>query len=30
MDADADREPRTLEDMDREATWLVGFFEQSE
>ena len=30
MDADADREPKTLEDMEREAKWLAGFFEQSE
>jgi len=28
MDADADREPRTLEDMEREAKWLAGFFEE--
>ena len=27
MDADADREPRTLEDMEQEAKWLAGFFE---
>ena len=26
MDADADREPRTLEDMEQEAKWLAGFF----
>jgi len=30
MDADAEREPRTLEDMEQEAKWLAGFFEQSE
>jgi bis(5'-adenosyl)-triphosphatase len=28
MDADADREPRTLEDMEQEAKWLAGFFEE--
>ena len=28
MDADADREPRTLEDMEQEARWLAGFFEE--
>ena len=28
MDADADREPRTLDDMEREAKWLARFFEQ--
>ncbi|KAH9964159.1 HIT-like protein [Russula dissimulans] len=27
MDADAAREPRTLEDMEQEAKWLAGFFE---
>jgi bis(5'-adenosyl)-triphosphatase len=26
VDADEDRIPRTLEDMEREATWLRGFF----
>jgi bis(5'-adenosyl)-triphosphatase len=28
VDADADREPRTLEDMEQEAKWLAGFFEE--
>lgn len=28
MDADADREPRTLEDMEQEAKWLARFFEE--
>jgi bis(5'-adenosyl)-triphosphatase len=28
MDADAAREPRTLEDMEQEARWLAGFFEE--
>jgi bis(5'-adenosyl)-triphosphatase len=27
VDADALREPRTLEDMEQEAKWLAGFFE---
>jgi len=27
MDADAAREPRTLEDMEQEARWLARFFE---
>jgi len=27
VDADAMREPRTLEDMEQEAKWLAGFFE---
>ena len=27
VDADADREPRTLEDMEQEAKWLANFFE---
>lgn len=26
VDADEDRLPRTLEDMEQEATWLKGFF----
>ena len=30
MDADAAREPRTHEDMEREAKWLAGFFEADE
>jgi bis(5'-adenosyl)-triphosphatase len=28
MDADAAREPRALEDMEREAKWLAAFFEE--
>ncbi|KAL1747479.1 HIT-like domain-containing protein, partial [Schizophyllum fasciatum] len=28
MDADADRKPRTLEEMDNEAQWLKTFFEE--
>lgn len=28
MDADAEREPRTLEDMEQEAKWLAGFFDE--
>jgi len=28
MDANADREPRTLDDMEQEAKWLAGFFEE--
>lgn len=28
MDADAAREPRTLEDMEQEAKWLAGFFNE--
>jgi len=27
VDADASREPRTLEDMEKEAKWLASFFE---
>jgi len=27
VDADAAREPRTLEDMEQEAKWLASFFE---
>ncbi|KAI0032158.1 diadenosine tetraphosphate asymmetrical hydrolase [Vararia minispora EC-137] len=27
MDADAERKPRSMEEMEREATWLRGFFE---
>jgi len=30
VDADAMREPRTLEDMEQEAKWLAGFFEAEE
>jgi bis(5'-adenosyl)-triphosphatase len=30
MDADAARKPRTLEDMEQEARWLAGFFEEDE
>jgi bis(5'-adenosyl)-triphosphatase len=30
MDADARREPRTLEDMEQEAKWLAGFFDADE
>ena len=28
VDADAARTPRTLEDMEQEARWLAGFFEE--
>lgn len=28
MDADAAREPRTLDDMEQEARWLAGFFNE--
>jgi bis(5'-adenosyl)-triphosphatase len=28
MDADDAREPRTLEDMEQEARWLAGFFNE--
>ena len=30
MDADEDRKPRTLEDMEREALWLKTFFDAAE
>ena len=30
MDADEDRKPRTLEDMEREALWLKNFFDPAE
>ncbi|TFK87942.1 diadenosine hydrolase [Polyporus arcularius HHB13444] len=30
MDADEERKPRTLEDMEKEAKWLQTFFEQAE
>ena len=30
MDADEDRKPRSLEDMEKEARWLRTFFEQVE
>ena len=30
VDADAMREPRTLDDMEQEAKWLAGFFEAEE
>jgi bis(5'-adenosyl)-triphosphatase len=30
VDADAMREPRTVEDMEQEAKWLAGFFETEE
>ena len=30
MDADEDRKPRSLEDMEKEARWLRTFFEQAE
>ena len=30
MDADEDRKPRSLEDMEKEAGWLRTFFEQVE
>jgi hypothetical protein len=30
MDADATREPRTPEDMEKEARWLTGFFDVDE
>ena len=30
VDADAARKPRTLEDMEQEARWLAGFFEEDE
>lgn len=26
MDADEDREPRSMEEMEKEAEWLRGFF----
>jgi bis(5'-adenosyl)-triphosphatase len=28
MDADEDRKPRTMEEMEAEATWLRTFFEE--
>ena len=30
VDADATREPRTLNDMEQEAKWLAGFFDADE
>jgi bis(5'-adenosyl)-triphosphatase len=30
VDADEDRLPRTLEEMEKEATWLRGFFTEKE
>jgi bis(5'-adenosyl)-triphosphatase len=27
VDAEEDRKPRTMEDMEKEAVWLKGFFE---